>query len=253
MYKKSKSNRDTPAKAVVKKAAPVKVNKAVDLATSYGAGLPALGQANPWLAIANAMGGFAGPSSFLKFDNGQWVAGIEADVVPLGTLAIAHAQDAELGWRKWEDHFPVDREMVKLANGHKPKRRDELDDTDKSFWEVDPKDGKPKDPWQATALLPITLYETGEKFLYEISSKGGLYAFGKVMKIYGLRVQAMEDEAPGLLLVKLGAYKYKHKKHPEYGWIWNPTLKEAGWVGPDNKIIPGTAVDDDEDDQSHED
>jgi hypothetical protein len=230
--RKNLKTKDTPAKAkaVVKAAAPI---------------VPALGQANPWLQISNAMDDVAG-LSFMKFQkDGTYTIGVEDDVVPIGTKAIAHVEDVEFGHRKWVDGMPVNREMGRVADGYKPKRRNELDDNDKSFWEQDPETGKSIDPWKFWSSIPITLYQTGEKFLLESGSKGLLYAIRKVVKTYGLRMQYTDGDR-GQMLVELQRGKYKHST-PTYGWIWFPVLQRAGWIDPDGKVLPDT--DGDEDDQ----
>jgi hypothetical protein len=221
---------DPPARAVVR-AEPVV--------------LPALHQANPWLAVSNSMGGGSDGYglSYMNFQkDGQWTVGPEHEVIARGTKAIVHARDIEVGHRKWEDNFPVEREMGRIADGYVPKPRDELDDTDKSFWETN-EHGKPIDPWRLWVSVPITIYKTHESYIFESGSRGGRNAIKKVVKLYGLRVQDVEGEDPGQLLVTLEADKYKHP-NPTYGWIWYPILRKVGWIGRDGRVIPGTEGDD---------
>jgi len=219
MSKKTKTNVKTPTKAVVK--APPTT-------------LPASGPTNAWLEMSNAMDSYVG-YSFMKFQkDGQYTVGVEAEEAPLGTKAIAHARQVELGWRKWQDNSPVDRRMYKIADGLVPPSRSELGDMDQSQWEQD--NGKRIDPWQFWGAIRIELCGSGETFMFESRSKGGLGAINKIVKVFGQRVRDMNGQDPGRLLIELQADKYKHP-NPQYGWIWYPILRRLGWIGPDGKLL----------------
>jgi hypothetical protein len=240
MRKHLKTKGTPAAKAAGVKAAPAA--KAADLAFGYGAGesLPALGQTNPWLAVSTAMDKYIGSSgmSFMKFQkDGQWVVGIEADIVPRGTKAIAQVEDTEIGWRKWVDNSPVDKVMGRIADGFVPPARAELDDNDRAFWEQDD-NGKSVDPWKPWAAIPLKICDSRESYLWESGSRGGLGAIYRTVKVYGRRMQAVAGkEHPGQLLIELQADKYKHS-NSTYGWIWVPVLQTVGWIGPNGKLLP---------------
>jgi hypothetical protein len=227
---------DPPARAVVRAESPV---------------LPALDQANPWLTVSNSMGGSDGYSlSFMRFQkDGSWTVGPENETIARGTKVVVHARDIEIGHRKWENNFPIEREMGRIADGYVPKSRDELGDTDPSFWENN-ENGKPIDPWRPWVSVPTTIYKTHESYIFESGSRGGRNAIKKVVKLYGLRVQDVEGGDPGQLLVTLDADKYKHP-NPTYGWIWYPILRKVGWIGRDGRVIPGTDGDDNNGGRSH--
>jgi hypothetical protein len=97
--------------------------------------------ANPWLEAAEEAGG--GFGKLLKFNKGDWLIG--EDEVPEGTEYIAYIDEVARGWVKFEDKQVVDRQIVKVRDGHAPKRQ-ELGDDDESQWEVDENTGKARDP-----------------------------------------------------------------------------------------------------------
>src|SRR5262249_54086707 len=131
--------------------------------------LPAVQYDNPWLEAAAEAGSEFG--KILKFVKGEWQVG--DDIVPAGTEYIAYIDEHGRGWVKFEDGSVTDRQIVKVAAGHPPKRA-ELGNTDQSQWETDD-DGKPRDPWAMQWLLPMSPVEAEcDLTVFATGSKGGI-------------------------------------------------------------------------------
>jgi hypothetical protein len=174
---------------------------------------------NPWLEAADEAGG--GFGKLLKFNKGDWEVG--DDPIPEGTEYIAFIDEVARGWVRFEDKKVTDRKIVKVRDGHPPKRED-LDDDDESQWEVDEKTGKPRDPWVLQWLLPMAPVDAeGDLVVFVTSSKGGMSAIGLLCKVYG------RSQRNGLLPIV--ALKTAHYKHPEYGKVAKPDLPIVSWHG----------------------
>jgi hypothetical protein len=176
----------------------------------------------------------AGPNiigSLLKFTKyGEWKAGQDESLVPMGTRLIANMYDFRCGWLKWMDNRIAEN---RLALGREidssavppPVSRSELGDTDEDMWERF-EDGRPKDPWVFTVTLTLMDPDSGELFTYSGQSKGAVNAVGELAKAYGNRIRMYPDEVP---TVELGMRTYEHR---EYGEIRVPKLilVRDGWV-----------------------
>jgi hypothetical protein len=178
--------------------------------------LPAVQYDNPWLEAAAEAGSEFG--KLLKFNKGEWLIG--EDTVSEGTEFIAFIDEVARGWIKFEDGSVTDRRIVKVAAGHPPKR-EELDDTDSSQWEIGD-DGKPRDPWVFQWLLPMSPADAeGDLTVFCTSSKGDIGAIGLLCKVYG------RSQRNGLLPIV--ALKTTSYKHPVYGKVLKPDLPIVGW------------------------
>jgi hypothetical protein len=185
---------------------------------------------NPWLEAAEEAGG--GFGKLLKFNKGDWLIG--EDEVPEGTEYIAYIDEVARGWVKFVDKQVEDRKIVKVRDGHPPKR-EELGDDDESLWEADEKTGKPRDPWVFQWLLPMAAVDAeGDLVVFVTSSKGGISAIGSLCKVYG------RSQRNGLLPIV--ALKVASYKHPEWGKIQKPDLPIVGMHGV---AAPPTAPADD--------
>jgi hypothetical protein len=173
--------------------------------------------ANPWLEAAEETGG--GFGKLLKFNKGDWLIG--EDDVPEGKEFIAFIDEVARGWVRFGDR--TDRQIVKVRDGHAPKR-EELGDDDPSQWEVDENTGKPRDPWVFQWLLPMAAVDAeGDLVVFVTSSKGGMGAIGHLCRVYG------RSQRNGLLPIV--AIKTASYKHPEWGKIQKPDLPIVGWHG----------------------
>jgi hypothetical protein len=181
---------------------------------------------NPWLEVSSELDKFVS-ASFVKFTKQGEFATSDTESISAGTRCVAHCDEIRLGWKKWEGGKPVTTAMGRVADRFLPPARKELGDTDERNWEPQD-DGTRRDPWQFTMELPITRLDTGESFLFAVSSKGGIRAVNGLLRTYGARVKT-KGEAAGLPIVELQPDSYKHRT---YGKIFFPLLHSVGWTDP---------------------
>jgi hypothetical protein len=188
---------------------------------------------NPWLEAADEAGG--GFGKILKFVKGEWEIGEET--LPEGKEFIAYIDEVARGYVKFEDKTVKERHIVKVRDGHPPKRED-LGDNDPDQWEVGD-DGKPRDPYVLQWLLPMSPVDAaGDLTVFCTSSKGGIGAIGLLCKVYG------RSERNGLLPIV--ALKSANYKHPDYGKVFKPDLPIVGWHGSASGTPPDGKPWDDE-------
>jgi len=145
------------------------------------------------------------------------------DEVPEGTEYIAYIDEVARGYVKFEDGTVADRQIVKVRDGHAPKR-EALGDDDPDQWEVDDRTGKPRDPWVLQWLLPmVAVSAEGDLAVFVTSSKGGISAIGSLCAVYG------RSKRNGLLPIV--ALKTTSYKHPTYGKVLKPDLPIVSWHG----------------------
>jgi len=180
---------------------------------------PAKQYDNPWLEAADEAGG--GFGKILKFVKGTWEIGEED--LPEGKEFIAFIDEVARGYVKFKDKTVVERHIVKVRDGHPPKRED-LGDNDPDQWEIDDATGKPRDPYVFQWLLPMSPVDAeGDLTVYCTGSKGGIGAIGLLCKVYG------RSQRNGLLPIV--ALKCASYKHPEYGKVLKPDMPIVGWHG----------------------
>lgn len=169
--------------------------------------------------------------NFLRFSKGDYVAGIEQEVIPIGTVMLCNMAGLATGWVYWEDGQPIKREMGLLADGYEPPPRTELGDNDKALWAQDD-DGKPRDPWQHNTELPMVERDNPDAaYMFVTGSKGGEGAVGELCKAYGRRIRTNPDDLP---LIRLDVGSYQHSKR-EFGRIKFPVFEIVGWIANDEQ------------------
>jgi hypothetical protein len=186
---------------------------------------------NPWIEVSAELDKFIA-APFVRFSKQGEFAISDTEAIPAGTRCIAHADETMFGWRKWVDNKLVETRMGRVADRFVPAQRHELGDTDESQWELQD-DGTRRDPWQFCASVPLTRLDTGESYVFSVSSKGGLRAVNGLTRTYGSRVRAKGDAA-GLPVAELRPDSYKHNR---YGKIFFPVLHVVGWTGADGKPL----------------
>jgi hypothetical protein len=186
---------------------------------------------NPWIEVSAELDKFIG-APFVRFSKQGEFAISDTETIPAGTRCFAHANEIMFGWRKWVNNQLVETRMGRVADRFVPAQRHELGDTDESQWEAQD-DGTRRDPWQFCASVPLTRVDTGESYVFSVSSKGGLRAVNGLTRTYGSRVRAKGDAA-GLPIVELQPDSYKHNR---YGKIFFPVLHIVGWTGADGKPL----------------
>jgi hypothetical protein len=181
------------------------------------------GVIDPLAAYADAISPQYIVGKMLRFSKGDYIVGKDDTVKP-GTQFTANPDELLAGWIKWFDNKPVDQIMVRVDDGIRPKKREELGDTDVKQWATD-SNGKPKDPWQFTAYLPL-MDENGELFTFTTNSKGGHGAIADLARRYAKH----RNKHPNVLpLIALNVDSYLHKD-PQLGRIKFPVFEPAGYV-----------------------
>lgn len=171
-----------------------------------------------------------GSLPFLKFKDGEFLFGTNAEKITEGTQLLALVSDLMIGWQRWHGGAPTDERMGMVAQGYTPCPREDLGEMEKSKWEVDP-EGRPRDPWQRSNKLPLvfdseeTPLDDGTTVAFVTGSAGGIGSIGRLCKEYGHHIRTNPDEFP---VVELQADSYYNKKWDRN--IKTPVLKVVGWT-----------------------
>lgn len=190
--------------------------------TNYqgGGAVAATGAYDPYAAYGAQA---AGAKTFLKYAKGDYTAGANDEEVPLGTRLVANMAELQAGWQRWWDGKPSQEVMELVGSGKAPPKRHELGDNDQALWEKD-NEGRPRDPWSFTNVLPLKNHETGDEYVFSIASRGGIGAIGQLCKEYG-KVYRMK---PGQLpVIELQSDSYMH---PTYKKVFVPKLVLVDWA-----------------------
>lgn len=190
-------------------------------ASSTATGLAAMpnGEVDPFLAYGQA-NTFA-EGQFLSFKNGEWLYGMNQEVLPIGTKVAVNMLGMRTGWRRWESRQVVDDRTSLLTDRQPPLPRSALGDNDQSLWEK--LEGRPRDPWAMTMIVEM-VDGSGEKYIYSTSSFGGRKCLNELCVSFGKERRLRPGQVP---IVELGADTYDHKS---YGRTWEPILKIVQWA-----------------------
>ena len=171
-----------------------------------------------------AYGAKSGPTGlYLSFKNGEFLAGQNGEVVPIGTRLAANMAGLRIGWKCWKDSRVADEVMQFLADGMPAMRRSDLGDEDRSKWEVND-DGTPRDPWQFTNELTLADGK-GQQYIFSTSSRGGTGAISKLCAEYS---ELRRQRGPGMVpIVELANDFYIH---PKYKKTYVPVFNIALWA-----------------------
>lgn len=156
--------------------------------------------------------------AFLRFSKGDFVAGIEEVQIEDDEEFAANIPSLAKGYICWKDGSPVDEQMATVISGHTISKG--------SLADHGPyEDG---DGWREQASIEFLHMETGEKFRFATSSRGGIKALSVLSKDYASHMKAGK---PGVVpVIRMVPDSYKHEK---YGKVHVPTFPIARWVGPD--------------------
>jgi hypothetical protein len=198
---------------------------------------------NPWERYGASGRNVVG--RYLKFKEGDFLAGESQAPVKLGTRLIADVANLEIGYVRWVDQKPDKQEMGLLSEGFIMPDRDDLGDNDTDLWARDERTGEPRDPWAQTnqlVLRPVDQpTDDDEAYTFTTSSKSGLRAIRELCKIYGKEVRARPGQLP---IVELACGSYQH---PDYGRMKTPKFTVVGWTdgSAPKAIANGGDTDDD--------
>ena len=179
---------------------------------------------DPFLAYANAVRPQHIIGKLLKHSKGEFLAGEDNEVIPLGTKMVAAMDLLTIGYVRWSDGRPSEHRMVLVADGVQPPRRAELGDTDPAQWEERDATGAPRDPWQLTQYVPM-IDESGDLFTFSTSARGGIGAIATLARDYA-RGRAPHPGAFPVVELQVDAYQHSNSA---YGRIKVPVFKCVGW------------------------
>ena len=200
------------------------MSKILALAETQNTAVALPGTVDVFEAYANAVAPQNILGSLMKFSKGDYIAGETGEPIKIGTTVTANLDEMLVGWIKWKEGKPTEQRMVRISDGAKPARRDELGDEDPTNWEIDANNGQPKDPWQFTNYLPLMTAD-GTLLTFTTSSRGGLGAVGDLARRYGRHRHKHADVHP---IVALDVNSYQHN-NKAYGRIKVPQLTPMGW------------------------
>jgi hypothetical protein len=161
----------------------------------------------------------------LKFSKGDWFAGFDNEEIPNGTELVAVVSGIVHGQQRWEDNRPVEQIMGPMIEGFVPPVRSTLGFDDKSKWETS--GGKPRDPWQETAYLPMVTVDAETVYTFSTGTDGGRrHAIGPLCKDYGSHIRQYPDELP---IVRLDQDSYEHSDR-SIGRVKYPEMPVVRWV-----------------------
>jgi hypothetical protein len=144
--------------------------------------------------------------AILKFTKGDWLIGRDGEECPEREV-VALMPGLLQGWIRWEDNFPVEHVMGLLMEGFVPPALETLGHRDKAQWELD-SNGKPRDPWQDSAYLPVMSTNAEHIYTFATSSDGGRRrAIAPLCRDYGNHIRLHPDELP---VVGLEQDSYQH-------------------------------------------
>ena len=153
--------------------------------------------------------------------HGVYKAGQEQEKIDDGTRVLAYMPGLMKGYVKWQKQQPVRHIIGLVAEGYRPPQRDELGDLDEANWgELN---GRPIDPWQYTAYIPM-LDDSGQLYTFVTASRGGLGMLSELSKKYAARRKMHPNDIP---IIKLTSRSYDH---PDYGETFAPVFKIDGWA-----------------------
>jgi hypothetical protein len=179
---------------------------------------------DPFLQYADAVRPQHIIGKLLKHSKGEYLAGEDSEVIPLGTKMVVAMDLLTIGFVHWSNGKPDEHRMTLVADGVPPPRRSELGDTDPAQWEEKDAKGEPRDPWQLTQYLPM-VDETQETFTFSTSSRGGIGAIAGLARHYARGRAAHPDAFP---VVELQVDAYQHS-NSAYGRIKVPKFMVVGW------------------------
>jgi len=189
--------------------------------------LAAYGDRDPFEVYADSIRPGYIVGKLLKFSKGDYLLGEGAEPVEQGTVVVAAIDQLLIGSIRWENAKPAEHRMVRVASGQHPPLRHELGYLDRANWETD-NDGKPREPWQYSAYLPL-LSATGDLWTFSTSSQGGHGAIGKLSRAYAQYRRRAPDDLPR---ISLRSDSYLHQDRSR-GRIKTPLFELVGWEAKD--------------------
>ena len=124
---------------------------------------------------------------------------------------------------------------MRVADGLKPPKREQLGNVDQDSWEFDSK-GKPRDPWQETNYIPL-LDEEGQLLTFSVSSVSGIKEIGSLCRAYAAH-RTVDQHSYPIVALDVGSYLHSDRSR---GRIKYPELNIVGWA-PKEKFAQAMAA-----------
>jgi hypothetical protein len=173
----------------------------------------------------------------LKFAKGDYLVGRDGEECPEKEM-VALLPGLLHGWIRWEDNFPVEHVMGLLMEGYVPPALETLGHRDKAQWELD-NNGKPRDPWQESAYLPMISVNAENVYTFATSSDGGRRrAIAPLCREYGNHIRQHPDELP---VIGLEQDSYQHTDR-SIGRVKYPLFPVKRWVKADAYLAAVTTL-----------
>ena len=180
------------------------------------------------IAPANIVGRlvkFSKDGAFTTADDGKPIPGEEEFIVLADQTCV--------GWVRFNNDEPPDREMGLLYDNFVMPSRESLGDLDPAKWDLG-LDNAPQDPWQHFIYLVLQSTATAELFTFTTSSKTGRRAVGNLLRHYDRIRKSHPDELPR---VRLSAGGFEHKDS-RIGWVAVPLFIVVGRAPRDSVASP---------------
>jgi len=189
---------------------------------------PAVPGKNPFETYADRADNMMLLGSILKFTKGDYLVGRDGEECPEKEV-VGLMPGLLWGWIRWEENFPVEHNMGLVMEGFVTPARETLDHNDKSQWEQD-NSGKPRDPWQESAYLPVISVNAETVYTFATSSDGGRRrALAPLCREYGTHIRQHPDELP---VFGLEQDSYQHPDR-SIGRVKYPLFPVKRWVKAD--------------------
>lgn len=159
---------------------------------------------------------------FLKYNKGEFLYGMDAEVLPLGTRLVPDMASLAVGQIKWSDSGEVVEQRIGLVADCAAVRREDVGDHDEDLWPRD-EDGKRSDPWSPVRNLPMKDPNTGTEFVFTTSSGGGNQA---LVRFTGQWRRQYTDNPGKLPVMEIGSDSYPHRT---YGKVHFPVFRLVSW------------------------
>jgi hypothetical protein len=160
----------------------------------------------------------------IKFSKGEYLKGMDAEVVPTESLFSVACDMTLCGFIRWHDGKPAEHKIVRIASGDPVPRRDDLGYDDKDEWPVDAK-GDSRDPWQPVIYIPM-MSEAGELGTFTTGSRSGIKSVHRLLRRYATHAARHPDDYP---LIRLKVAFFMHSDRA-IGKVFYPEFEPAGYV-----------------------
>jgi len=149
---------------------------------------------------------------------------------------IALCDETLVGWIRFNDDAPPDRQQGLLYDGFIMPARASLGDLDEREWPAG-LNGQPADPWQHQICLVLQRPKTQELFTFTTSSQTGRRAVGNLLRHYD---RMRRTDAGFYAMIRLKPSGFAHRDE-RVGWVNTPAFAVVGRTPKNSVAIPDTS------------